>query len=59
MNRKDKKRIRGMIDSVHSAGKPFRFWAAPDNKTSWKLQKKLNADLIGTDRIDELANFLR
>ena len=59
MNRKDKKRIRGMIDSVHSAGKPFRFWAAPDSKTSWKLQKKLNADLIGTDRIDELANFLR
>jgi alkaline phosphatase len=59
MNRKDKKRIRGMIDSVHSAGKPFRFWAAPDTKTSWKLQKKLNADLIGTDRIDELANFLR
>lgn len=59
INRKDKKRIRGMIDSVHSAGKPFRFWAAPDTKTSWKLQKKLNADLIGTDRIDELANFLR
>jgi alkaline phosphatase len=48
-----------MIDSVHSAGKPFRFWAAPDTKTSWKLQKKLNADLIGTDRIDALANFLR
>jgi alkaline phosphatase len=59
INPKDKKRIKGMIDSVHNAGKPFRFWAAPDNKTSWKLQKKLHADLIGTDKIDELANYLR
>jgi alkaline phosphatase len=58
MNRKEKKRIRGLIDSVHSAGKPFRFWGAPDTKTSWKLQKKLKADLIGTDKIDELAKFL-
>jgi alkaline phosphatase len=59
INHKEKKRIQNTIDSVHNAGKPFRFWAAPDNKISWKLQKKLHADLIGTDKIDELANYLR
>ena len=58
INRKDKKRLRNTIDSVHAAGKPIRFWAAPDTKNSWKLQMKLHADLIGTDKIDELANFL-
>lgn len=59
INRKDKKHLRHTIDSVHSAGKPIRFWAAPDTKPSWKLQMKLHSDLIGTDKIDELANFLR
>lgn len=59
ISRKDKKKLRHIIDSVHSAGKPIRFWAAPDTKISWKLQKKLHVDLIGTDRINELVKFLQ
>jgi alkaline phosphatase len=59
LNTKDKKLLKHLIDSVHSAGKPIRFWAAPDNKTSWNIQMKLGADLIGTDKINELAGFLR
>jgi alkaline phosphatase len=56
--KKDKKAVRHKIDSVHSANKPIRFWAAPDTEDSWKLQMKLHADLIGTDKIDELGKFL-
>jgi alkaline phosphatase len=56
---KDKKLIKQVIDSVHLAGKTIRFWAAPDNEISWLLQMELGADLIGTDKIDELAGFLR
>ena len=59
LNTKDKKLLKRLIDSVHLAGKPIRFWAAPDNKTSWKIQMKVGADLIGTDKINELAGFLR
>ena len=59
IDRKDKKRLRHTIDSVHSAGKPIRFWAAPDTEASWKLQIKLHADSIGTDKIDRLATFLQ
>ena len=59
INRKDKKAVRHIIDSVHSANKPIRFWAAPDTEASWKLQMKVHADLIGTDKIEELANVLR
>lgn len=56
---KDKNLLRQVIDSVHMAGKTIRFWGAPDNKASWILQMELGVDLIGTDKIDKLANFLR
>ena len=47
-----------VIDSVHHAGKKIRFWAAPDNENSWRIQMKLGVDLIGTDEIQELSKFL-
>lgn len=56
---KDRCTIKNIIDSVHSAGKPIRFWAAPDTKLSWKWQMRLRVDLIGTDMINELGGFLR
>ena len=55
---KDLQILRHTIDSVHNAGKPIRFWAAPDNREAWKQQEKLGVDLIGTDLIGELANYL-
>ena len=51
--------LKHAIDMAHKAGKPFRFWAAPDNTEAWKQQQKLGVDLIGTDKISGLANFLR
>jgi alkaline phosphatase len=59
LNAGDEKKLAHIIDSTHSAGKPIRFWAAPDTETSWKLQMKLKADLIGTDKVNELAEFLK
>ena len=58
LNAGDEKKLAHIIDSTHSAGKPIRFWAAPDTETSWKLQMQLKADLIGTDKVNELAEFL-
>ncbi len=55
----DRKVLLLVIDSVHHAGKKIRFWAAPDNENSWATQMKLGADIIGTDKIDELSAFLR
>lgn len=56
---KDKELLKNTIDRVHHAGKEIRFWDAPDNESSWLLQMKLGVDLIGTDRINELAGFLK
>jgi alkaline phosphatase len=59
LKRKERKVLKHVIDSVHTAGKRIRFWAAPDTEISWKWQKKLGVDLIGTDKISELGSFLR
>ena len=55
---KDKTILKNVIDSVHKAGKKIRFWAAPDNESSWNVQMKLGADFIGTDKIQQLSEFL-
>ena len=59
LEQRDEKLLKRTIDSVHHAGKTIRFWAAPDNEASWKMQMKLGVDLIGTDKIDELAYILK
>lgn len=55
---RDWEMLKHTVDSVHHSGKKIRFWAAPDTKNSWKMQMKLGVDLIGTDKIRELSNFL-
>lgn len=57
--RKDLQLLRKVVDSVHAAGKPFRFWAAPDTVPAWRQQQKLQVDLIGTDQIHELGAYLK
>lgn len=56
--KKDEKAVKAVIDNVHQAGKPIRFWAAPDTELSWSWQMKLKVDFIGTDKITELSDFL-
>ncbi|MFN2439215.1 MAG: alkaline phosphatase, partial [Chitinophagaceae bacterium] len=50
LEERDEKLLKRTIDSVHHAGKTIRFWAAPDNEASWKMQMKLGVNLIGTDK---------
>jgi alkaline phosphatase len=55
----DLEKLKHTIDSVHTAGKPIRFWAAPDTDEAWKQQIKLRVDLIGTDKVNELGHYLK
>jgi alkaline phosphatase len=56
--REDEDRLRRIINAVHNAGKPIRFWDAPDTEASWQEQKKLGVNFIGTDKIEALCDFL-
>ncbi|MBZ4187868.1 phosphatidylinositol-specific phospholipase C/glycerophosphodiester phosphodiesterase family protein [Niabella sp. 3A5MI-3] len=53
------KALEAAIRHAHEAGKPIRFWGAPDNTVAWTYFKKLGTDYINTDKIPELARFLR
>lgn len=59
MKPEDQAKLHSTIDSVHRAGKIIRFWAAPDNPASWKFLMDMKVDLIGTDKVLELAEFIR
>jgi alkaline phosphatase len=54
----ERKKIQSIIKEVHAAGKKFRFWAAPDFANAWLRLMELEVDVIGTDRVDELAAFI-
>jgi len=58
ISNEDSINVKRTIDSVHASGKPIRFWAAPDTELSWQLQMNVGVDLIGTDKISELAAFI-
>ncbi len=57
-NTEEIKRLKGGIDSVHNAGKKVRFYETPDTKSSWLAMLRLGVDVIGTDDIEGLGNFL-
>jgi alkaline phosphatase len=56
----DMKRLQKTVDSVHvNTGKLVRFWGAPDTQEAWETQLSFGADIIGTDKIEQLADFLQ
>ncbi|PAW94805.1 hypothetical protein CKK33_15420 [Mucilaginibacter sp. MD40] len=58
LNRDEIARVKAGIDSVHQAGKRIRFWETPDTKSSWLALIRLGVDVIGTDKVEELGDFL-
>jgi len=58
LNKDEIAKLKGAIDSVHTAGKMIRFWETPDTKSSWLALVRLGVDVIGTDKVEELGNFL-
>ena len=55
----DYTKVKNLIDSVHAEGKKIRFWATPDTKSAWLALMNLHVDLIGTDVIESLGNFIK
>ncbi|WP_353719321.1 alkaline phosphatase [Dyadobacter sp. 676] len=55
----DRKALTDVIAQAHALGKPFRFWASPDNINAWKVLMNLGVDYINTDHVAELGTFLK
>jgi hypothetical protein len=51
-------RIKKLASEVHAEGKKLRLWAIPDNEIAWQALLDAGVDLINTDHLKELDEFL-
>jgi len=59
MSPAEKEKLATIVERAHAAGRRVRFWAAPDRPAMWRKLRAAGADLINTDDLDGLAEFLR
>ncbi|HYF68483.1 MAG TPA: alkaline phosphatase [Ohtaekwangia sp.] len=55
----DRLKIERIVAEAHRKKKPIRFWGAPDFENAWIKLRELDVDIINTDRVVLLANFLQ
>ena len=58
MSQKDKMHLNELIYQVHLEGKKIRFWGSPDNSISWEVLYKSGVDLINTDKVADLYDYM-
>lgn len=49
---------RQLVESIHVKGRRVRLYATPDHERYWKKAIEIGVDLINTDRLKELSEFL-
>lgn len=59
MTSEDKEKIKKLVDTAHAEGKKVRLWAHPDRPEVWQQLMDLGVDLINTDKLKDLADFIR
>jgi hypothetical protein len=55
----ERARLQEMVRKTHAQGKQLRFWATPEKESFWGELHAARVDLINTDKLAELAAFLR
>ena len=59
ISRADREKLAALVAQTHAEGRTIRFWAAPDNLAGWSVLNAAGVDYLNTDRLAELAAFLR
>ncbi|WP_461451850.1 phosphatidylinositol-specific phospholipase C/glycerophosphodiester phosphodiesterase family protein [Mucilaginibacter sp.] len=54
----EKQRLCAFISAAHEHGRKVRLWASPEDTHVWKTLLDCGVDLINTDKLKELKNFL-
>jgi Glycerophosphoryl diester phosphodiesterase family len=55
----ERARLREFVAKAHAQGKRVRFWATPEKEAFWRELLTADVDMINTDKLAELAAFLR
>ncbi len=54
----ERTKLRTFVDRAHRHGRLVRFWATPERPAVWKELRAAGVDLINTDQLDALRDFL-
>ena len=54
----EKTKLESYVEMAHKCGAKVRLWASPDNKAVWSTLLACGVDLINTDKLAALKNFL-
>jgi hypothetical protein len=55
----EKQRLQQIVNQAHQNGRRVRFWGAPDTQPFWAEMVRNGVDLINTDDLEGLQNFLK
>ena len=58
LSQDERAKLTKIVQDAHQQGRKVRFWATPESTNLWNELVKAKVDLIGTDRLDQLKNFL-
>jgi hypothetical protein len=55
----ERQKLRRWVDQAHQQGRRIRFWEAPDTREGWRELYQAGVDLLNTDDLSGLADWLR
>jgi hypothetical protein len=58
LNKADRKRLKGYVEAAHARGRKIRFWGIPAKERLWDELYAAGVDLINTDDLDKLRDYL-
>jgi hypothetical protein len=51
-------KLKAFVGKAHAQGRRIRFYAAPDNELAWTTLLEAGVDVLNTDRLDAMRDFL-
>ncbi len=50
--------LRSWVERAHARGRKLRFWNTPETAAAWSLLRTAGVDVIGTDNLPRLSDYL-
>ncbi|HEU4751645.1 MAG TPA: hypothetical protein VFU47_00975, partial [Armatimonadota bacterium] len=54
----EREKLARLVRETHAQGRKLRFWATPDRPEAWQELLSAGVDLLNTDRLEALRDFL-
>lgn len=54
----EREKLEQIVEQAHAEGRAIRFWATPETREMWEVLADAGVDMINTDDLDGLRDFL-